>query len=170
LKAYKHQCQNINQVKDGEVVKIQLVETDPDDTQYQIMRVMRIMKWKYVRVINLSDYRNPESKSFYTMIKESISYDSEVIHSIFSKGRTQEIDNVFKSDDNFKVITAWGVNTKLRKLIKLALENNNLNRRIGNNKTSYKRRKDFYYYHPLPRNPLEQPLWLEEMLGRLENK
>lgn len=170
MKVYKQQCKNINQVKDGELDKIQLVETDPDDTQYQIMRVMRIMKWKYVRVINLSDYRNPKSKSFYPMIKESISYDSKFIYSIFSKERKQEINNVFKSDYKFKVITAWGVNTKLSKLIKLALENNNLNRRIGNNKAAYKRKKEFYYYHPLPTNPLKQPLWFEEMLGRLQNK
>ncbi|MBC8059341.1 MAG: DUF1643 domain-containing protein [Clostridiaceae bacterium] len=167
MKVYKQQCKSINQVKTGELDKIQLVETDPDDTQYQVMRVMRIMEWKYVRVINLSDYRNPQSESFYPMIKESMPYDSEFIHSIFSKERNQEINNIFKAEDKFKLIAAWGVNTKLNKLIKLTLENNNLIGRVGNNKATYKRKKQFYYYHPLPKNLLKQPLWLKEIIERL---
>lgn len=164
---YKYQCKSISQVKDGELNKIQLVETDPDDTQYQIMRVMRIMKWEYVRVVNLSDFRNPKSEDFYKMIKEALTFDGEFVHSIFSNSRKQEINTVFKSDKKFKVITAWGVNTKLSKLIKLALENNYVDARVGNNKTTYKKKKNFYYYHPLPTNTKKQPLWLEEIIQKL---
>lgn len=164
---YKQQCKNIEQVKNGELEDIEFVETDPDDTQYQIMRVMRIMKWTYVRVINLSDYRNPQSESFYPMIKKSMPYDKEFIHSVFSKAREKEINSVFKADGKVRVVAAWGVNTKLNKLIKLALENNNLIKRIGNDKTTYKRKKKYYYYHPLPKNSLKQDLWLDDIIKKL---
>lgn len=167
MKDYTQQCKSTSQVKTGELDKIELVETDPDDTQYQIMRVMKKKEWKYVRIINLSDYKNPQSKSFYPMIKESMPYDSEFIHSIFSKQRNQEINNIFTADNKFKLITAWGVNTKLHKLIKLALENNNLIERVGYNKVTYKTKKKFYYYHPLPRKSSKQALWLNEIIERL---
>ncbi|MBU3075593.1 DUF1643 domain-containing protein [Clostridium estertheticum] len=167
MKIYTQQCKSISQIKTGELDKIQLVETDPDDTQYQVMRVMKKKAWKYVRIINLSDYRNPQSKSFYSMIRESVPYDNEFIHSIFSKERSQEINNIFIASDKFKLITAWGVNTKLHKLIKLALQNNKLIERVGYNKATYKRRKQFYYYHPLPRNSSKQILWLDEIIRKL---
>lgn len=166
---YKQHDKNVNQVKSCELNKIKLVEADPDDTQYQVMRVMRVKGWKYVRVINLSDYINPKSENFYPMIKEALSFDREFIHSIFSNERKKEIDRVFKSENKFKVIAAWGVNTKLGKLIKLALANSYVEERIGNNKTTYKRKRNFYYYHPLPTNPTKQPIWLKEILEKLKD-
>lgn len=159
---------NVKQVKGGVLNQIELVETRMDDTQDQVMRVMKKMGWSYVRVINLSDYRNSDSEKFYPTIKEAESYDRDFIHSIFSRERSEEINGIFKSenDKEFKIITAWGVNTKLHKLIKLAVNNSNLSERLGYNKDTI-RKKNFYYYHPLPRNPLKQPIWLDKVLKKL---
>ena len=66
-----------NQVKSNPIVnadtiddlnKIELVETVPDITQNQVMKIMDAKKWNRVKVINLSDYREPKSFDFYNMI------------------------------------------------------------------------------------------------------
>ncbi|WP_416044600.1 DUF1643 domain-containing protein [Clostridium tyrobutyricum] len=170
----KYDCPNISlsEIKNGKLGEIELVEMEPDDTQYQVMRIMKEMNWKYIRVINLSDYRSPKSKEFYKMIKEaSETFDSEFIHSIFSEQRNQEIDRIFQSNIKFKIIVAWGVNTKLHKLIQLAIENRNICERIGNTKDTYKskKRKNFYYYHPLQREKSKQILWLEKIIKKLKS-
>ena len=41
-----------------------LVLTQPDNTQYQVMRVAVACGWSHVRVLNLSDLRDPKSGSF----------------------------------------------------------------------------------------------------------
>ena len=43
---------------------ISLVPTRPDTTQYQVMRLMHFRCWRHVRVLNLSDLRNPKSAEF----------------------------------------------------------------------------------------------------------
>lgn len=165
--SYNQTIIDIKKMKTNEIDKIKLVETDPDNTQYQVMRIMREKKWKYVRVINLSDYRNPSSEKFYNIIKEAIVYDKKFIHSIFSEDRIKELDNIFNSDKDFKVIVAWGVDTRLEKLIGLALGNKNLDKRVGNNKATYKKKKKFYYYHPLQRGKSKQIQWLESIINRI---
>jgi len=42
-------------------LEISLVPTKPDTTQYQVMRVMHYCNWNHVRVLNISDMRDPKS-------------------------------------------------------------------------------------------------------------
>lgn len=161
---YNYDCKSLNQVEAGELNIIKLVEAEPDTTQYQVMRVMKIMGWKYVRVINLSDYINPESESFYEVIKELSSFDKIFFHSIFSEKRKKDIIEIFKSEKEFKVIAAWGVDTALELLIQRALKENNLNKRVGCDKTYInKKKQNFYYYHPL----YHQEEWMNEIVEKL---
>src|SRR6056297_1192202 len=51
-------------------LQISLVPTKPDTTQYQVMRIMRLMSWKHVRVLNLSDVRSPKSPEFFKQFHE----------------------------------------------------------------------------------------------------
>lgn len=150
----------INEIQKQGGVPVNLVLTKPDDTQYQIMRIMDSEKWEYVKVINLSDIRDSNSTSFCNKLS-TLSND---IHSIFSDKRKTELNGLLKGD---RIIVAWGVNTKLRNLISLALENKFLSSRLGNPKNSYKRCKNFYYYHPLPRGYRAQRVWLRDILNKL---
>lgn len=148
------------QIKNGQHLKSMLIPTIPDKTQYQIMRLMEAKGWNFAKVINLSDIRQPTSKDFYEMIKKLVNYD---IHSIFSKDRVHELMNILSNIQETEIIVAWGVSTKLRNLIDLALKNKTLSKRKGLPK-KYVRKKNYYYYHPLPRRIISQILWYETML------
>ena len=41
-----------------------LIPTKPDSAQYQIMRLMELNNWNFVRILNLSDLRNGNSSNF----------------------------------------------------------------------------------------------------------
>lgn len=127
-----------------ELLNIGLVITKPDVTQYKIMRVMETNDLNYVNVINLSDIRESKSNLFYKKLKEMKTKDVENIHSIFSKKREPELNDVFGKKRKLKIISAWGVNDYLDDLIQLAYESNRLKNAIG-----YQKKFQPKFYHPL---------------------
>ena len=53
-----------------------MVFAKPDVTQYQVMRIMAEMGWDHVRIVNLSDIREPKSIKFFKRVKEfEINFD-----------------------------------------------------------------------------------------------
>src|SRR5438128_2289474 len=46
-------------------LRVSLVPTKPDTTQYQVMRLMHHCQWRHVRVLNLSDIRCAGSGEFF---------------------------------------------------------------------------------------------------------
>ncbi len=106
----------------------------PDNTQYQLMRLMRQMGWERLRLINLSDLCDANSDSFARLYRE-LNNDSQaeaIPHSLLHPSRAKELKRLLKADD---LILAWGSNpvqqadaeaflklTKRRKPIGLALE------------------------------------------------
>lgn len=146
---------------------IPLELTQPDKTQYQIMRIMEFKKWNFVKVINLSDIREAKSNIFYNKLNQLQQIDIDYIHSVFSIKRIKELNKIFTSSKEIKVIVAWGVNSKLRFLINKAISNSNLKNRIGYAKNTYKKIVDFYYYHPLQRGIKKQKKWLINILSKI---
>lgn len=96
--------------------------------------------------------------NFYNKLKQLQQSDIDYIHSMFSIKRIGELNKIFTSSKEIKVIVAWGVNSKLRFLINKAISNSNLKNRIGYAKTTYKKLIDFYYYHPLQRGIKKQKI------------
>lgn len=86
-----------------------LVDTKPDNTQYQIMRLMLHFGWTHTRIINLSDLKSPKSSLFMKTIK---SLDNDV-HSIFSDRRRAELGRKMIRKPSAPVICAWGLNPAL---------------------------------------------------------
>lgn len=94
---------NCEEIRDTEPVDVE----EPDDTQYQIMRIMKKMKYKYARVINISDLRNPneknkngkEGKEDKEGFKEQLKTVHEIspIHSIFSEKRKVNLKMYLKT-------------------------------------------------------------------------
>jgi hypothetical protein len=131
----------------------------PDVTQNQIMKIMLNGNFKYARVLNLSDVREPKSKIFYTKIKEMDKLN--IAHSIFNESR--KVDFIKLWINNVPVIFGWGVNPKLKNLALKAIEKTNVSNPIGIQKTNF----NWAYYHPLPPNNKKQKEWVQKISKQL---
>jgi hypothetical protein len=94
----------------------------PDVTQNQIMKIMLNGNFKYARVLNLSDLREPKSKDFYDRIEEMDVLN--ITHSIFNESRNEDFKKLWVN--NVPVIFGWGVNPKLKNLALKAIEKTNV--------------------------------------------
>jgi hypothetical protein len=92
--------------------KKHLVPTRPDNAQYQIMRLMLLKGWTYVRVLNLSDLRNGNSGNFSVDFAQASELDSSSPHSLTHVRRLQELESCCA--DSPIVIAAWGATEVLR--------------------------------------------------------
>jgi hypothetical protein len=89
------------------------VLTQPDNTQYQIMRVMRSNNWKHVRVLNLSDLRDPKSPGFIARTQKLAALPGGGTHSLFCKTRAEERRQMFCRKKGAPFILGWGQNAAL---------------------------------------------------------
>jgi hypothetical protein len=144
----------------------ELLPTNPDDTQSQLMRIMASKGWEHVRVLNLSDLCESDSNEFYRYHPRFEASTRSRVHSIFSDDRRGELAMKLKRKPAAPVIVAWGVNDKLRYLVAScedALKGITL---IG-----YQNKKG-RYYHPLyprqfDRRRLKQQKWISVILSKL---
>lgn len=131
-----------------------LIPTQPDTTQYQIMRVMDKVGFNFARIINLSDLRTPKSSIFYQKVS---TYNSDSKHSIFNEDRSKELRGLLEND--VPLVCGWGLSRDLLPLVKLAspeLSKLTLRGLKGND-------KDFLFRHPLPQNWNQQKEWVEKV-------
>jgi hypothetical protein len=98
-----------------------LVLTQPDNTQYQIMRIMVSRGWKHVRVLNISDLRDPKSPSFIARTQKLAALPGGDRHSLFSEARSDERANMLKRKPNAPFILGWGQDAGLIPLAKQCL-------------------------------------------------
>lgn len=100
-----------DEIMDGYWEK-EIIPTQPDNAQYQIMRLMLLQEWEHVRVLNLSDLRNGNSGDFSMDFKEAAKLDLSCPHSLTHEGRHTELrESCSKSPI---VIAAWGSTEVLR--------------------------------------------------------
>ncbi len=135
------------------------VDTKPDTTQYQIMRLMLLKEWKHVRVINLSDLRTPKSSELFKTLKKMKSLQ----HSIFSKKRKSELASRLARKKKAPVICAWGLDNSLLGLIDMAKQALNGIAVIGyaDNEST------FQFRHASPQKKSDKLEWLDYMLNVL---
>ena len=86
----------------------ELVLTQPDNTQYQVMRVAVAKGWKHIRVLNLSDLRDPKSGSFLQKVDALAGIMGGHAHSMFCRERTAECAHSLKRKGNTPVMLGWG--------------------------------------------------------------
>jgi hypothetical protein len=98
-----------------------LVLTQPDNTQYQIMRIMVSKDWKHVRVLNISDLRDPKSPSFIAKTKVLAELPGGNAHSLFSKVRKSERETMLRRKPGAPFILGWGQDAGLIPLAKQCL-------------------------------------------------
>jgi hypothetical protein len=85
-----------------------LVLTQPDNTQYQVMRVAVRRGWKHIRVLNLSDLRDPKSGSFLQKVDLLSAFVGGHVHSLFCSERADERAHAFKRKGNTPILLGWG--------------------------------------------------------------
>lgn len=141
-----------------------LVATIPDLTQYQVMRVMRHRGWRYARVLNLSDIRNPKSVAFAKEFAEAEQYPNGENHSIFSLGRRLELKQYLKRKAGAAVIRAWGVSDSLTPLVERA--GSVLGAEAGLAGLG-KQGCQGKFFHPLPSLQRGKEEWVSRMVGHL---
>ncbi len=98
-----------------------LVLTQPDNTQYQIMRVMVSKGWKHIRILNISDIRDPKSPSFIARTQALADIEGGGAHSLFSKVRKKEREQMLKRKPGAPFILGWGQDAGLIPLAKQCL-------------------------------------------------
>jgi hypothetical protein len=142
----------------------ELVPTAPDTTQYQVMRVMHYSGWNYVRVINLSDFRDPKSGSFVDRYTAFERETGSTTHSVFSSDRSHELRRHLSRKPGAPIVCAWGVSGGLNPLISIATKALASESGVtGLAKPGHEGK----YFHPLPTPQSEKELWVDRMLAQL---
>ncbi|MCP3942554.1 MAG: DUF1643 domain-containing protein [Desulfobacteraceae bacterium] len=143
-----------------------LVLTKPDTTQYQVMRVMHYCGWSHVRVLNLSDLRNPKSGEFVARYRDIEDRTGFTAHSMFSDGRNSELVSNMNRKSQSPIVCAWGVNPDLDPLIERCLSKvaRGANH-IGLLKQSTKNK----YFHPLPTLQKAKMEWVNNMVSLINS-
>ena len=141
-----------------------LVPTVPDTTQYQIMRVMHYSGWQHVRVINLSDLRDPQSGSFSKRYIQLERESGSKVHSVFSSERAVELTGRLSRKPAGPLICAWGVSDDLNPLIERATKALASEANLGGLKKPGHPGK---YFHPLPSLQHQKEQWVIQILAQL---
>ena len=138
-----------------------LVPTRPDITQYQVMRLMHYCDWNHVRVLNLSDMRDPKSGNFTERYARLEKEEMGEVHSIFSRERSHERERRLGKDRKIPVICAWGVSPDLDPLIQRCLAGIRgcAVQGLLKENTSDK------YFHPLPTLQRSKEAWVTRMVA-----
>ncbi len=143
----------------------ELVLTQPDNTQYQIMRIAVAQGWKHIRVLNLSDLRDPKSGSFLQQAEGFSEIMGGHTHSLFCKERASECSHSLRRKGNTPILLGWG---QILGLIPLAeqcmkyLDGEPI-------RTVPSEVHPLLNAHPSPMLQSKKLLWLDHMLQLLED-
>lgn len=141
-------------------VKKELVLTQPDNTQYQIMRVAVSQDWAHIRVVNLSDLRDPKSGSFLQKVGELRELIGGHVHSIFCEERTDECAHALTRNGKSPILLGWGQDRGLLPLAEQCM------RRIASEPvvTCCSPVHSLLNAHPSPMMQRKKEEWLERIL------
>ncbi|MDG0789969.1 DUF1643 domain-containing protein [Cohnella ginsengisoli] len=136
-----------------------LVSTIPDDTQKRLMKIMKYKQWTHMRVINLSDIRQPKSAKLPGELRKYKTHSSNHEHSIFSDERKDELAAILELYEDKPIIVAWGSQPCLSQYAKACLKALE-NRDYYGVSTS----KVPYFHHPLTR----QFSWINSLIALMD--
>jgi len=141
-----------------------LVLTQPDNTQYQLMRIMVSKGWKHIRILNISDIRDPKSPSFIARTKALDGIKGGGAHSLFSKVRKKEREKMLKRKSGAPFILGWGQDAGLLPLAKQCLDCIKGEKIV----TVPSETNPILTAHPSPMMQAKKEEWLENILTALQ--
>ena len=138
------------------------VATQPDRTQYQIMRLLLAAQqqgrnWRHARILNLSDLRTPKSALF---IEKLNTYKNDDSHSLFSESRSTACVELLGAVQT-PVLCAWGLSPHFLPLAKRALA------AVAGHPLLGLSADGALFRHPLPQRHDFQLQWLAQMEAQL---
>ena len=144
-------------------VRKELVLTQPDNTQYQVMRVAVHEGWNHVRVLNLSDLRDPRSGSFLQKVDALSEMMGGHVHSMFCRERADELTHAVRRKNNTPILLGWGQDAGLIRLAEQCL------RRIAGEPvcTVASDVHPLLNAHPSPMLQSKKLQWLDGMISAL---
>ncbi len=148
---------HVEDIKVSGEVKVKWVLAKPDITQYQVMRVMDAKGWRYVRVINLSDIREPKSKVFREDLVKLKAIEPLSLHSIFSSCRSVELKKALKLKSLAPIVAAWGTDNFLIEPAKMCCDNPD----VHNVKGIKSDKSRYLYSHASPPFQEYKERWLD---------
>ena len=147
----------------GAIGQLPLLPATPDNTLYQLMRLMERMNWNAVQVINLTDLRTGKFEE-YKEKQEFMKTQRDRRHSIFSFERCNELLDRLEETD--AVIAGWGTKSAIipaaEKAFPLLWELGDV---YG---VAHKTRP--LYYHPFPWIQGKCVDWLDYMEEQLKER
>lgn len=141
-----------------------LVLTQPDNTQYQVMRVAVRCGWKHIRVLNLSDLRDPKSGSFLQKVENLAGLMGGHVHSLFCSERTPERIHSLTRKGKTPVLLGWGQDVGLLPLAEQCMK------RLEDEPTCTvpSQVHPLLNAHPSPMLQSKKLQWLEDMAKELD--
>lgn len=147
--------------------KIMLTRTIPGTTQYQVMRVMHYCAWAHVRVINISDLRDPKSGKFVERFREIEKIAGFTAHSLFSDERNEELRRMLNNSSKIPIVCAWGVSSDLDPLIERCLRKvSSMSGLTGLRKPNTENK----YFHPLPTLQTDKMKWVNNIVKHIKGE
>lgn len=149
----------------GKSRRKELVLTQPDNTQYQVMRVAVSKGWNHIRVLNLSDLRDPKSGKFLEKVEALRSVTGGHVHSLFCGERQDECAFSLQRKTNTPILLGWGQDPGLLPLVERCME------RIGGcpTVTVPSEVHPLLNAHPSPMLQKMKLHWLETILHNLND-
>ena len=159
-----HMDKEIEYPRSGASMRKELVLTQPDNTQYQVMRVAVHQGWKHIRVLNLSDLRDPKSGSFLQKADALSGIMGGHVHSMFCRERAAELKHALRRKNRTPILLGWGQDPGLIRLAEQCLG------RIGGEPTCTVASDvhSLLNAHPSPMLQSKKLEWLETMIRELE--
>lgn len=156
---------NIIKINGIKSIPANLKEANSDYTQQVVFSLMEKLKANKIRMINLIDIVEPDSKKLKSILKSNEFSNL----SIFSKEREKELLDVTKEKAPF--IIAWGVND-LKEFKQKAVDFFKRHKLECYGWESKKSREKYSLYHLKPRNKSyhSSENVLNEIVARIENK
>ncbi|MBF0368662.1 MAG: DUF1643 domain-containing protein [Magnetococcales bacterium] len=102
-------------------VEMELTPTRPDNTQYQVMRLMAAKGYQHARVLNLSDLREPKSPILIRTVSQLSQVRGGGAHTLFSVSRKKEREELLGAPGQTPVLVGWGRDKGLLPLVEPCL-------------------------------------------------
>ncbi len=159
----------LERCEEGEVERFSggekaLVLTQPDTTQYQVMRVAVACGWSHVRVLNLSDLREAKSAAFLARVEGLAGQRGGGAHSLFSEGRAAECAVGLRRRVG-PVLVGWGQDPRLLPLAAQCVGALGDVERVG----VASEWNSLLYAHPSPMLQRMKVAWLGAVVSALED-
>ncbi|MEG3640947.1 hypothetical protein [Magnetococcus sp. PR-3] len=139
------------------------VATQPDNTQYQIMRVMAAMSYQHARVMNISDLRETKSPRLIALVKDLAEQPGGGMHALFAPGRSKECQGLMGTDRSTPVLVGWGRHKGLLPLVQQAMQTLQGRPMVGVPVEG----QPMLFAHPSPMLQKMKEAWLSQIVQRL---